>query len=59
MTVNIDIIRQQIADLTATTPETAIRVIRSMQRDGLINIKKPGVVRVLDLDAINEIAESE
>jgi len=53
----IDITRQQIADLTGTTPETAIRVTRSMQRDGMIDIGKPGVVRVLDLDALEVIAD--
>ena len=55
----VDITRQQIADLTGTTPETAIRVTRSMQRDGLIDISHPGIVRVLKLDALNEIAEGQ
>ena len=49
--------RQQLADLTGTTSETAIRVTRAMQRDGLIDIKRPGVIRVLDPKALNHIAE--
>jgi CRP-like cAMP-binding protein len=53
----IDITRQQIADLTGTTPETAIRVTRSMQNSGLIDITRPGVVRVMDLAALQELAE--
>jgi len=53
----IDITRQQIADLTGTTPETAIRVTRAMQRDGMIDIGRPGVVRVVDLDALEVIAD--
>jgi CRP-like cAMP-binding protein len=53
----IDITRQQIADLTGTTPESAIRVTRAMQRDGLIDIKRPGVVRVINLEALQTLAE--
>lgn len=55
----IDITRQQIADLTGTTAESAIRVTRAMQRKGLINIKRPGIVRVLNLDALQALAEGE
>jgi CRP-like cAMP-binding protein len=48
--------RQQLADLTGTTSETAIRVTRAMQRDGLINIARPGIIQVLELDALLELA---
>lgn len=54
----INFTRQQIADLTGTTPETAIRVTRAMQHDGLIDIKRPGVIRVLDRKGLGLIAES-
>lgn len=54
----VNFTRQQIADLTGTTPETAIRVTRQMQRDGLIDIKRPGVIRVVSLAALQEFAES-
>ncbi len=57
--LTIDITRQQIADLTGTTAETAIRETRAMQLDGLIDITHPGIVRVLNLDALNEIAEGQ
>jgi CRP-like cAMP-binding protein len=53
----IDITRQQIADLTGTTPETAIRVTRSMQSKGMIDIMRPGVVKIIDLNAIEELAD--
>jgi len=55
----IDITRQQLADLTGTTPETAIRITRTMQSDGLIDIKKPGVILLLDCEALQVIAEEE
>lgn len=50
--------RQQLADLTGTTPETAIRVTRAMQRDGFIDIKRPGVIRILNLNALQELVET-
>lgn len=49
--------RQQLADLTGTTPETAIRVTKSMQREGLIEIKRPGVIRILNMRGLHEIIE--
>lgn len=49
--------RQQLADLTGTTPETAIRVTRAMQRDGIIDISRPGIIRIVNLDALGELAE--
>lgn len=49
--------RQQIADLTGTTPETAIRVTRAMQRNGHIDIKRPGIIRILDLKALEALVE--
>lgn len=52
----IDITRQQIADLTGTTPETATRVTRDMHRGGLINVGSPGVLRIIDLNALKKIA---
>ena len=55
----IDITRQQLADLTGTTPETAIRLTRAMQNEGLIDISHPGIVRVTDLSALQALAESE
>lgn len=54
----INFTRQQIADLTGTTPETAIRVTRKMQRDRLIDIKRPGVISILDLNTLSNIVES-
>lgn len=53
----IDITRQQLADLTGTTPETAIRVTRSMQRAGMIDMKHPGIIRILNQSAHQELAE--
>lgn len=49
--------RQQLADLTGATAETAIRVSRAMQRDGIIDIARPGVIRVVDHSALDSLAQ--
>lgn len=54
----INITRQQLADLTGTTIESAIRITRTMQQSGIIDIKRPGIVRVKDMKALQEIAEA-
>ena len=53
----IDITRQQIADLTGTTPETAIRVTRHMQTGGILEMSHPGVIKVVDLKMLQALAE--
>lgn len=53
----IDITRQQIADLTGTTPETAIRVTRAMHAEKIINVSSPGVLRILDTEALRKITQ--
>jgi CRP-like cAMP-binding protein/ActR/RegA family two-component response regulator len=53
----VDITRQEVADLTGTTPETAIRTTKAMERDGMLDLSRPGVIRILDLKRITEVAE--
>lgn len=53
----INFTRQQLADLTGTTPETAIRVTKSMERDELIQIKRPGVIKILSLSGLYKLTE--
>jgi CRP-like cAMP-binding protein len=55
----INFTRQQLADLTGTTPETAIRVTRAMQREQLIEIARPGVIKILNLSALQSLAEGD
>ncbi len=57
-TLTLSFTRQQIADLTGTTIETCIRVTRAMQRDGLIDISRPGVIRITNLRELNDLAEA-
>ncbi|MCO6431537.1 MAG: response regulator [Deltaproteobacteria bacterium] len=51
--------RQEIADLTGTTPETAIRTTKAMERLAILNLERPGVIKISDLEGLQELAESE
>lgn len=53
----VDITRQEVADLTGTTPETAIRTTKAMERDGILDLSRPGVIRILNLKRVADLAE--
>jgi CRP-like cAMP-binding protein/AmiR/NasT family two-component response regulator len=49
--------RKELADLTGTTPETAIRVTKNLEREGLLDLKKPGVIKILSLIQLRGVIE--
>jgi CRP-like cAMP-binding protein/CheY-like chemotaxis protein len=49
--------RKELADLTGTTPETAIRVTKNLEREGLLDLTKPGVIKILSLKQLREAVE--
>jgi CRP-like cAMP-binding protein/CheY-like chemotaxis protein len=49
--------RKELADLTGTTPETAIRVTKNLEREGLLDLTKPGVIKILSLDQLRTVVE--
>jgi len=49
--------RKELADLTGTTPETAIRVTKNLEREGLLDLTKPGVIKILSLKQLREVVE--
>ncbi len=53
----VEITRQEIADLSGTTPETVSRVMKAMERDGLVDLTKIGLVKVLRLAGLEKIAQ--
>ena len=53
----LQITRREIADLTGTTVETAIRVTRAMEEDGILDFPENGMIRILNLPALAHIAE--
>ena len=44
----IFITRKELAELTGTTPETAIRVTKSLERQGLLDLTRPGIIKIPD-----------
>jgi CRP-like cAMP-binding protein/DNA-binding NarL/FixJ family response regulator len=49
--------RKELADLTGTTPETAIRVTKNLEREGLLDLTKPGVIKILSLAQLRGVIE--
>jgi CRP-like cAMP-binding protein/CheY-like chemotaxis protein len=49
--------RKELADLTGTTPETAIRVTKNLEREGLLDLTKPGVIKILSLKQLQGVLE--
>jgi len=49
--------RKELADLTGTTPETAIRVTKNLEREGLLDLTKPGVIKILSLKQLRDAVE--
>lgn len=52
----IYITRRELADLTGTTPETANRITKQLERDGLLDLSKPGIIKVKDTRELKILA---
>lgn len=55
--IEMPLTRQDVADMTGTTVETAIRVMSKFRRSDLIRTRR-GKVVLVDLEALQEIAET-
>ncbi|MFN8391637.1 MAG: response regulator [Bdellovibrionota bacterium] len=55
--VQIDMTRQELAELTGATTETAIRLTKALERDNVLDLTKAGVMKILDLEALQAVAE--
>jgi len=44
--VRLFLTRRELADLTATTPETAIRVTKALEREGYLDLTRPGIIKI-------------
>lgn len=53
----IAITRQEIADLTGTSVETAIRVTRAMEEEGILELAKRGTIKILKPRELRAVAE--
>ena len=52
----IRITRQELADLTGTTVETAIRVTKALERDTILDLSQNGLVRVSDPTQLEKLS---
>lgn len=43
----IEITRAQLAALVGTTPETAIRITKRFEKEGILDLSHPGIIRVM------------
>lgn len=53
---SVDIGRQELADLTGTTIESASRTCKVWERDGVLDLSAQGVVRILDRESLQNAA---
>lgn len=53
---NLEMTRQELANLTGTSPETVSRVLAPMERAGMVDLSKSGVVVLKDISRISQIA---
>jgi len=51
----IFITRRELADLTGTTPETAIRVTKQLERDGVLDLTRPGIIKIPDIEKLRAL----
>jgi Mn-dependent DtxR family transcriptional regulator len=49
--------RQDIADYLALTPETVTRGLAKLQRDGIIKMRRPREIELLEPGTIRKLAE--
>jgi CRP-like cAMP-binding protein len=47
--------RKELADLTGTTPETAIRITKNMEREGILDLSRPGIIKIVDLNGLQQM----
>ena len=51
--------RRELAELTGTTPETAIRVTKILERDKLLDLTRPGIIKIPDVARLRASASAE
>lgn len=51
----IYITRKELSELTGTTPETAIRVTKQLEREEILDLTKPGIIKIPNIASLKEI----
>lgn len=50
--------RKELADLTGTTPETAIRITKNLEREGILDLARPGIIKIVDLTSLQRMTHT-
>lgn len=50
--------RKELADLTGTTPETAIRITKNLEREGILDLSRPGIIKIVDLPSLEQMTHN-
>jgi CRP-like cAMP-binding protein/AmiR/NasT family two-component response regulator len=51
----IYITRKELSELTGTTPETAIRVTKALERQKLLDLSRPGIIKIPNIVLLQEV----
>lgn len=54
----INMTRQELAEMIGSTSETVIRATKAMERDGLLDLRVSGTIRILDREGLERIAHN-
>jgi CRP/FNR family transcriptional regulator len=49
--------RKELAELTGTTPETAIRTTKHLERQGILDLTRPGIIKILKQDDLRALTD--
>lgn len=52
----IYITRRELAELTGTTAETAYRVTKHLERENLLDLTRPGILKIIDVAGLRQAA---
>lgn len=52
---DVDLTRLELSELAGSTPETAIRITKSMERDGILDLTQASRIRILKEDALDKV----
>lgn len=46
--------RKELAELTGTTPETSIRITKNIERDGILDLSRPGIIKIPNIEKLKQ-----
>lgn len=49
--------RKELAELTGTTPETAIRTTKHLERMGILDLTRPGIIKILKQEDLRALTD--